>query len=290
VPMFLFYRFTRISSLLAGFALFVMLIQAQAFPPAPHYTIYGMVRDETGQRLTADGAQIVIYRGTAVVARVPLQTGLIDQNYEVNIKLDHNRSGTALYTGKAIPAQSLYSLAVEIGGQFYYPIEVQGSLTAGKGAERVRLDLNLGEDLDGDGLPDIWEAWQLFQAGHFPDENGLWPIHLINRNGDFDGDGLSNWLEYIAGTFAGDAAEKFGMEVKERLADGRVRCEFFGITGKTYAIDASLDMKTWSRMPFSVGTATAADNAHVAAEVGIRSVFLTPPAGSAKQFYRLTVR
>jgi hypothetical protein len=205
------------------------------------------------------------------------------------VRIDQNRSGTTLYTENAVAAQGLFSLAVEMNGQRYYPIEVSGNLTAGKGGERVRLDLNLGEDTDGDGLPDIWEAWQLYQAGYSPDENGLWPIHLLSRNGDFDKDGLSDWLEYVEGTFAGDATERFNLEIKEKLA-ASVRFEFYAITGKTYTIERSTDMQSWTRATFSMDAPGAGSGAHRAEDVGIRSAFAAPSGGAEKEFYRLTVR
>jgi hypothetical protein len=154
----------------------------------------------------------------------------------------------------------------------------------------VRLDLNLGEDSDGDGLPDIWEQWQLYQAGLFPDENGDWPIHLITRDGDYDGDTRSNHDEYVAGTFAGDATEFFQMEIKEILPE-KVRFEFFAITGKTYILERGTDLEGWTRIPFSIGTAEAEESlAHPATSVGILSGFITVVPGSPREFYRLGVR
>jgi hypothetical protein len=175
-----------------------------------------------------------------------------------------------------------------MNGELFYPIEVSGTLTAGKGGERVKLDLTLGEDKDKDGLPDTWEAWQLYQAGLYPDENGLWDLSLLDLNGDFDKDGQSNLLEYIAGTFAGDATETFGLVIKEKQPES-VRFEFYGITGKVYTIESSLDMKTWTRVPFSVGAPGAGNNAHQAGDVGIVSAF-TAPRATTSEFYRLSVR
>ncbi len=262
---------------------------SQAFPPAPYYTLYGMVRDQVGQTLTAEGAVLVLLKGGVEVGRTPI-TGLqLDQNYELKVRIDANRSGTTIYTEKALAAQGQFSLVVEMNGALFYPIEVAGNLTAGKGGERVRLDLNLGEDLDGDGLPDIWEQWQLYQAGHYPDENGNWQLQLIHKNGDFDHDGRSDWDEYVAGTFAGDATERFDLQIKER-AETSVRFEFYAITGKTYTIERSTDMKTWARVPFAIGSPAAGSLTHTAADVSILSAFTTPAPGSAKEFYRLTVR
>jgi len=273
-------------------ALFLLLSAAwaPAFPPSPYYRIYGMVRDQVGQSITDQTASVLLLKGGLEVGRTPINSDVqLDQNYALNVKIDQNRSGTALYHNDAIPAQGVYSLAVEMNGALFYPIEVQGTLTAGKGGELVRLDLNLGEDTDGDGLPDIWEAWQLYQAGYSPDANGKWPINLINKNGDFDNDGVSNWLEYVAGTFAGDATEKFELKIQERLPD-LVRCDYYEITGKTYTIESSVDMKTWTRVSYSLDVPGTAASTHVATDVGVRSAFIAQPAGAQRSFYRLTVR
>ena len=260
----------------------------QAFPPAPYYTLYGMVRDQVGQMLSAEGATLVLLKDGAEIGRTPVTNLQLDQNYELNIRIDANRSGTTIYSEKALLAQGQFSLVVEMNGSLFYPIEVAGTLTAGTGGERIRLDLNLGQDSDGDGLPDIWEQWMLYQAGYSPDANGNWPIHLIDRNGDLDGDGLSNYLEYLAGTFAGDATEKFDLAIKEK-SDTDVRFEFYAITGKTYTIERSSDVKTWTRVPFAIGAPAAGASSYRATDVGILSAFAAP-ASTDKEFYRLTVR
>jgi hypothetical protein len=257
---------------------------AWAFPPAPYYTLYGVVRDQVGQTVTAEGAEVILLKGGVEVGRTPITSSRIDRNYELNMRLDQNRTGTTFYTDKAIAASGLFSLVVSMNGELFYPIEVSGNLTAGKGGERVKLDLTLGEDLDKDGLPDTWEAWQLYQAGVENYED----LTLLDKDGDFDKDGQSNLLEYIAGTFAGDATETFGLTIKEKQPES-VRFEFYGITGKVYTIESSLDMKTWTRVPFSVGAPGAGNNAHQAGDVGIVSAF-TAPRATTSEFYRLSVR
>jgi hypothetical protein len=261
---------------------------AWAFPPAPYYTLHGVVRDQVGQTVTAEGAQVILLKGGVEVGRTPITSSQIDQSYGLNMRIDHNRSGTTFYTEKAVAAGGLFSLVVSMNGALFYPIEVAGTLTAGKGGERVKLDLTLGEDKDKDGLPDVWEEWQLYQAGLYPDENGEWNLSLIDPNGDFDNDGQSNLLEYIAGTFAGDATETFGLTIKEKLAQS-VRFEFYGITGKVYTIESSLDLKTWTRVPFAVGAPGTGSSGYQASDVGIVSAFTAPRSGTS-EFYRLSVR
>ena len=261
---------------------------AGGFPPAPHYTLYGMVRDQVGQTVLAEGAEIILLKGGVEVGRTPITSGLqLEQNYELQMRIDQNRSGTTFYTEKAVAAQGLFSLVVAMNGSLFYPIEVAGTLTAGKGGERVKLDLNLGEDRDGDGLPDVWEQRQLYQAGLAPDETGNWDLSLLDKDGDFDRDGQSNLLEYIAGTFAGDATETFGLTIKEKLAS-TVRFEFFGITGKAYTLESSADTKTWTRVSFSTEVAGPSAQAYRAPEVGLVSAFTASSGPNA--FYRITVR
>jgi hypothetical protein len=120
---------------------------SQAFPPAPYYTLFGMVRDQVGQTVTAEGAEVILLKGGVEVGRTPITSNSIDQNYELSMRLDHNRSGTTFYTDKAIAAQGLFSLVVSMNNELFYPIEVSGNLTTGKGGgARVRLDLTLGEE------------------------------------------------------------------------------------------------------------------------------------------------
>ena len=261
---------------------------AWAFPPAPYYTLFGLVRDQVGQTIRAEGAELILLKGGREIGRCPISSSQLDQSYELNLRLDQNRSGTTFYTDKAVATQGLFSLVVSMNGALFYPIEVAGTLQAGKGGERVRLDLTLGEDADKDGLPDVWEQWQLYQAGRYPNENGLWDLSLIDKTGDFDQDGQNNLLEYIAGTFAGDANETFGLAIKEKQA-AALRFEFFAITGKVYTIQSSPDLKTWSPLPFAVATPAAGTLTYQASAVGLVSAFATPPPAPTT-FFRLTVR
>jgi hypothetical protein len=95
-------------------------------------------------------------------------------------------------------------------------------------------------------------------------------------------------MEYIAGTFAGDATETFVLTIKEKLPES-VRFEFYGITGKVYTIESTLDMKTWTRVPFAVGAPGTGSNGYQASDVGIVSAF-TAPRSHTSEFFRLSVR
>ncbi len=278
--------------LVVGFASWLCCLittSVQAFPPAPYYTLFGTVRDAAGRTITEQGYNVVLLRSGTEIARTPVTTNRAAMSYELNIRIDGNRSNTTIYSPQALAAAGLFTLAVPRTNPFnsqvtwYYPIEVSGNLTAGKGGERVRLDLTLGEDSDGDGLPDAWEEYQLYYAD-YDYEN----LALIDKNGDFDKDGQSNWFEYVAGTFATDARQTFNLSIKEKHAD-RVRFEFYGVTGKTYTIESTLDMRTWTRIDFAVSAPGIGDKSYLATRVGVLSAFAVPRS-SSMEFYRLTVQ
>ncbi len=53
-----------------------------AFPPAPHYTIFGVVRDQIGSTLQVEGAQIILLRDNAEIGRAPIHSAVRgDHNY-----------------------------------------------------------------------------------------------------------------------------------------------------------------------------------------------------------------
>jgi hypothetical protein len=152
-----------------------------------------MVRDENGQALDVEGAQVVFYKSGVEVMRSDVQTtNLLDQNYQLRLRMDMQRPGTSSYTNLANTSGLSFSLGVILHDVVYYPIEMSAPRPLGKPGQRVRLDLTLGVDSDGDGIPDAWEQSQLYAGGVVPGDNG-WDLSLLNRDGDFDGDGTSNW-------------------------------------------------------------------------------------------------
>ncbi len=259
-----------------------------AFPPAPSYTLFGVVRDQVGATLAAEGADLILLRDGREVVRTRIRSALEGgQNYELKVSIDASRGSTRLYANHAVPAQGVFTLVVELNGQRFYPIEVAGTLRAGHGGERIRLDLTLGADANNDGLPDAWQEWVLFQSGRTRGTAG-WDINLITRDGDFDGDGISNYHEYIAGTFAGDAAERFELRIVGKSPTA-VAFEFYAITDKVYTIEQSSDLRTWQATPFSTSPGSAAVTWFRAANIGVQPGFVPVTPGDAR-FYRLTVR
>ncbi len=261
-----------------------------ALPPAPYYTLYGTVRDDVGQIVVTQGAEVILLKGGVEVARTAIDSTLRpDQNYELRLRLDHARATTRLYTPEALATDGQFTVRVRMNDRLFLPIQVTGNLTAGKGGERVRFDLTIGEDSDSDGLPDLWEEWQLYLAGHAPLPNGRWDISLLGPAGDLDNDGSNDLAEYIGGTYAADPMSQLFLESKERGVNFW-RFEFPRVTGKTYQLLRSTSMApgSWTPVDFALTQGGVPAAFHRAQEAGPISIFVVPLAG--REFYRLTVQ
>ena len=276
------------SVLLLFLAFWLLPGSVQAFPPAPYYTIFGNIRDESGQLLDAEGARVILLRNNQIVLQAPVTGGVVmDQNYELRIPIDMLRPNTVLYRDSAVVARSGYLIAVDFNGQRFYPVGTAGSLTSGGGGERERFDFALGEDLDNDGLPDAWEEWQLISC-NIPPGAGGYDLSLITPSGDFDKDGVSNLDEYIQGTYACDGTSMMIIEFKENTATS-TRFEFNTVAGRTYRLQRSTDLITWSNVPFSVGTPGFPNEAFPASETQTVSAWVVP-GPEQRVFYRLIIQ
>lgn len=280
----------RLSIALFSVWTLLSIASSYGFPPLPYFTLFGTVRDQVGQTLSSANAEVQILQNDRLVkaSRIAF-TPSGGTNYELNLEIDGGRTGNKTYSEQAVIAKSPIIISVLVDGRRFYPIETSGTYRAGQGGERIRLDLTLGQDADLDGLPDAWEEWQLYQAGLYPGIDGRWNIALIDRVGDFDGDGTSNFLEYLAGTFAGDATESFDLEILG-FDNGSPLFEFFTITNKTYSLQSSTDLAKWTPESFSAGENTVPSREFVAPSVGIVQARGLPATGNSKKFYRLLVQ
>lgn len=267
---------------------FVSLQTACALPPGPPHTFFGDVRDEFGNLLPSGSAKVVFLQGTQVVAETGVLAPGADYNYTVPLAIDLRLTGSADYLSTAVATGEILTVRVEAGGVNYLPLEVvQSGPPVGAPAQSTRLDLTLGEDSDGDGLPDAWEFNELYYGGVSPGPDG-WDLSLIRPDGDYDKDGLSDRLEYLAGTYATDAQSIYELRI---AAVGETEVEFrlHTILGKTYILQASSDLQTWATVDFRWGAGAYAA-AQAAATTGETAAFSPRAAGAKQTFYRLIVR
>lgn len=256
---------------------------ARAFPPAPHHELYGMVRNEQGHPVS-DGAAVTL-SGTSG----PILTGLVDSsvaagmNYSLKVPMD---AGTIaqLYQSTAMRPAMPFTVTVTIAGTDYVPIEVQGGMLAmGEPGGRTRLDLTLGVDSDGDGLPDAWEQDVIAALDHLDD------LSQVTPEGDADSDGVSNHIEYLAGTYAFDHRAVFRFEVVE-VRDGRARLRFLAVKGRSYRLSAGVSGEDFSFAAFSLDPAGENEILVYRADtIRFRDIYVPAEASGGRQLFRLHV-
>lgn len=263
---------------------------ALAFPPAPHEEVYGLVRDELGNPLTAIGATVLLeVNGNIVTKGVITASREPGVNYRLVIPIDSGISAD-LYKPSALMPTVPFRIRVKIGSTTYLPIEMSGaSALVAQPGKSARVDLTLGVDSDGDGLPDAWER-NLIKALGKP---GL-TLSDIRPGDDADGDGLTNLQEYLAGTYAFDPQDGFTLALTA-LGPGTAQLEFTVIRGRAYTIEgATAPQGPWTQLSFVIpaeGAAAATRSSYSATGVRILKVTTTPATDPAAEprFFRLVV-
>jgi T5SS/PEP-CTERM-associated repeat protein len=117
-----------------------------------------------------------------------------------------------------------------------------GSFLVTYGGGNLQLSNYQSTDLDGDGIEDAW-AIQYF--GSSPLLNGTGPN---NKFGDKDGDGPSNYAEFIAGTNPTNAASTFKLTVAASDPSS-VTLQFPFVFGRTYRLWFSTNLTSWLELP-----------------------------------------
>ena len=215
-----------------------------AYPPAPHHTIEGLVRNEYGKPIVGDNISVMAIskEGGKEISEVNnvYRPGV---NYSLNIPMESTAGRNFFYSG-AFRQEMDFTLKILINGKEYLPIEMIGNTTKmGIPGEVTLLDLTIGEDIDGDGLPDAWERSIATITGK--------NIEQIKPNDDSDGDGLTNIQEYISGSYAFDKNDGVIVELKS-INSNRAILQFMAISGRSYSIESSKDLKNWNSISFSL--------------------------------------
>ena len=259
---------------------------ALAFPPAPHPTLYGMVRNQFGEPLnfpsdvyleTPSGIQL----RTSVIGN--LEPGV---NYRIEVPMDSGTSSdTNAYQPTALKPFFPFRLKVQIGQTTYLPIQRTGNFAQiGQPGQKTRIDLTLGVDSDGDGLPDAWEQALISIYGG--------TLASIRPQDDADGDGISNLNEYLAGTYAFDPADGFRLTLTGTIA-GTSSMEFLAIRARTYSIQASPNLQQWTPVNFRVvtgGVAGALQASYPATDVRTLKIQVPFQSGATNRYFRALVQ
>lgn len=211
----------------------------QAYPPAPFHLFYGMLRDEYGTPINVTGAEVILETSSGVKIQTTVNPGIESgANYRLEVPMDAGLTA-APYQPTALRPLVPFRIKVRIGGDTYLPIEMVGNYAnLGQPGQRTRLNLTLGEDKDGDGLPDAWE--RLVNSD----------ITQVKPGADA-GNGLTYLETYYAGTYMVDPKNGFTLSILD-FNKGAPLLEFLAVNGRTYTVLGSRDLKTWNVVSFHV--------------------------------------
>ncbi len=252
-----------------------------AYPPAPFHLFYGMLRDEYGTPISLKGAQVILETSSGVQVRTTINPGVeTASNYRLEVPMDAGLMA-APYQPTALRPFVPFRIKVRIGNVTYLPIEMVGDYAnLGQPGQRTRLNLTLGEDSDGDGLPDAWE--RLIN----PDLTKVKP-------GEDAGNGLNYLQTYYAGTYVVDPKNGFALNILG-FTNGTPLLEFLAVNGRTYTLLGSRDLKTWKTVAFRVpaeGTNAVARGSFQADAVKtVRMEVASPDAEPPPTYFRLMLQ
>lgn len=266
-------------------ALLGSLFHAAAFPPAPDHTIFGQVRNEFGDPIHVVGGKVELVTDSGIRIKTSLVPNLgIAQNYRLSVPMDAGLIAEP-YKATALKPDVPFRLSVTLDGVTYLPIEMAADFKSlGLPGRETRIDLTLGEDLDGDGLPDAWERALLKDGQGIAD---------INPNDDADGDGISNLNEYLAGTYAFDSEDGFSLEIAG-FNNGAPILKFLALRGRTYSVLGSVDLTSWRDIAFtfpSDGEDALERSAYLSDDVSEMAIRVPKTGGQADcRFFKLMLR
>ena len=275
-------------------AIILLAGKAHAFPPAPSFTYHGTVRDGFGQSIPSGAdAYLVVLRGTTVISQAPIGDQFhVGENYRLQLPLDLDPASA--YSATALSPSQQISFQVRFPSRTVPISSISTAATIiGSPAGVLRLDLTTGADGDNDGLPDDWEYDQLDLAGiGFSDPR--YGLNAFSRDGDFNRNGLSDYDEYIAGTFAALNGSGLGLKVTHVDSDGFTHLELKASFGKHYRFQSSPDMLTWTDVPVCEPGDRTKLYAEIQASDDGTLTLETPPTPETQPntnlFYRASVR
>ena len=256
-----------------------------AFPPAPPHTIYGVVRDQIGNPLN-DGAEVIMEVSPTVKYRAVVVSRTESVlNYKLDVPMDAGMT-TDLYAPTALLPAAPFRLRVKIGQTTFAPMEMTGDLSKlGLPGGTTRIDLTLGVDADGNGLPDAWEKAVAAFLGR------AWQAGQIRPDDQYPGTGMTYRDVYLAGTYAVSPTDGFALNIIT-AAGQPPKLAFTAVKGRRYTVQLSDNLNQgWTTAPFRLfplAPQAAPINAYQATET--KRIEIEPPsADNPARFYRLIV-
>jgi hypothetical protein len=260
-----------------------------AYPPAPHHLIYGLARDEYGTPFLTSEIQVVLQTPTGVQLSAPITPGIgPGVNFLLEVPMDAGLTPDP-YTPLALRRAAPFQLFVVIGTTTNLPIQMTANYALlGLPGQATRLDITLGVDANGDGIPDAWEYAFLSAIGSNLGLSDLRP------GLDFAHNGRTLLQEFALGNYPFNPGASPGLKVVN-LDHDTALLEFTTMTGRSYSIQGSADLAQWAALAFTIpaeGTSPPVRSFYFAPDirtVQVRTSSVGVP-GSTPGFFRLILQ
>lgn len=242
----------------------------------PSVIVYGELRDAYGLRL-ASGEQVSVFKGTNEAGRTYAAPAADGMDYHLNLDVYDPVSATP---NLVQPGDSV-QVKIKIGAAFQSTLGTNAFAAPGDGTP-VRIDLVVGADSDGDGLPDAWEQMVMANSG-----GAVTNINQIGPGHDLDGDGMTDDQEFWYGSFAFLSGDELRVTLFDRDS-GRYRFRFLTVPGMTYTVEQSTNLASgaWTVTPTALTPAGALATGGFSGSGDFADVYMGI-ATNAGYFYRL---
>lgn len=279
---------TAFAAIAAAPALFGASASQTPLALAP-FTFAGRIVDYAHVAYDADAAVEVRVKNMAgaLLAKTTTATtatnGVTRYNYAVDVPL-----ASKPLVGHAVAGDRVSFEFVDPAGVVYAGLVASSNAVVGLPGAVGELDVVLAADSDGDGVADEYlETIDYLMWKHGVEGD-------YDATADYDGDGQSNYAEYVAGTNPFDATDKFSvrqMTVDEGV-DGYVALRIPVSRGRSYVITASPELAPadWTVTEFTLDASVPPSATHLMTsmtESGYKTIFV--PKKGASRFYKVNV-
>jgi len=229
------------------------------------FTFYGRIVDYAHIAYGKDTAVEVRLKaadGTLIAKTTTATGGETAYNYVLDVPLSSKTVSGHAHAGDKVTFEF-----VDPVGKIYNGLVSAGDAVIGRSGEKRNVDVMLATDANKNGIADEYEeaiAFMMAAKG----------VKTYQPLADWDGDGMNNYQEYVAGTNPLDATDY--LKITEMAAaagiDDYLAITFLAAEGRTYMFDAGeckdVEITDWKSALFAVEDPGAAMSRAVTTEPG----------------------